>query len=71
MKNIIFDLDLTLIDSTVAELARRQRDWSLVYSLISQFVIYEGIEQVFDVIRAHEVQMCIVSTSPFAGLNGT
>lgn len=66
MKGIIFDLDLTLIDSTVAEEARIRRDWQLVYSLIPQFVLYPGIEEVFQFIRSNKPRMnvAIVSTAP-------
>lgn len=64
MKSIIFDLDLTLVDSTVAESARKARDWQLVYSLIPQFSVYEGLENVFDIIRKHTIKVCIVSTAP-------
>ncbi|MFT0416900.1 HAD family hydrolase [Bacteroides thetaiotaomicron] len=64
MKSIIFDLDLTLVDSTIAESARKAKDWQLVYSLIPQFSIYDGLENVFDIIRKHDIKVCIVSTAP-------
>ena len=63
MKSIIFDLDLTLVDSTIAESARKAKDWQLVYSLIPQFSIYDGLENVFDIIRKHDIKVCIVSLS--------
>lgn len=64
MRGVIFDLDQTLVDSTVAEDARRQRNWQYVYSLIPQFVLYPGMNQVFQYLRAHEHKVAIVSTSP-------
>ena len=66
MKGIIFDLDLTLVDSTVAEEARSRRDWQRVYSLIPQFRLYPGIESVFEYIRKNRnrVAVAIVSTAP-------
>lgn len=64
MRSIIFDLDLTLVDSTIAEQARKERNWSYVYSLIPQFKVYEGLEEVFVIIRKHSIKTCIVSTSP-------
>lgn len=64
MKNIIFDLDLTLVDSSVAESARSQRNWQQTYSLISQFTLYDGLEDVFDTIRSNNIKVCIVSTAP-------
>ncbi len=64
MKQVIFDLDLTLIDSTIAEIARSQRNWQLVYSLIPKFSLYEGMDEVFEYIRKHSITVAIVSTSP-------
>lgn len=63
-KNIIFDLDLTLVDTTVCEQGRHDRNWPLVYSLIPQCSVYEGLEKVFEIIRKHGIMTCIVSTSP-------
>ena len=66
MKGIIFDLDLTLVDSTIAENARSHRDWQRVYSLIPQFRLYPGIESVLKYIRTNRnsVAVAIVSTAP-------
>ena len=64
MRNIIFDLDLTLVDSTIAEEARHKRDWALAHSLIPKFPIYDGIEAVCEIIRNHHIPAVIVSTSP-------
>ena len=64
MKSIIFDLDLTLVDSSSAEQARSERNWQLVYSLIPQFTVYEGLEPIFDLIRKHNIKTTIVSTAP-------
>lgn len=64
MRKIIFDLDLTLVDTTVVEQARHDRNWSLAYSLIPNCIIYDGIEKILDVIRKHNIDTCIVSTSP-------
>ena len=64
MKNIIFDLDLTLVDTTVCEDARHKRNWPEAYSLIPQCRLYDGIEDIFDIIRKHKIKVCIVSTSP-------
>lgn len=64
MKGVIFDLDMTLVDSSELESARRSRDWKLVYSLIPTCHLYDGIETVFNFIRKNNVKVCIVSTSP-------
>lgn len=64
MKNAIFDLDMTLVDSSVAESARKQRNWQYVYSLIPNFVLYPGMSEVFGFIRDNGIRVAIVSTSP-------
>ncbi|MCF0186897.1 MAG: HAD family hydrolase [Bacteroidaceae bacterium] len=64
MKNVIFDLDLTLLDTTVCEEARHTRDWNKAYSLIPQCKMYDGISDVLDIIRKNNIRVGIVSTSP-------
>jgi phosphoglycolate phosphatase-like HAD superfamily hydrolase len=64
MRNIIFDLDLTLVDTTICEQSRHDRNWQQAYSLIPQCTLYNGIEDVFSIIRKFNIKTCIVSTSP-------
>lgn len=64
MRNIIFDLDLTLVDTTPLEQARAERNWQLAYSLIGECHLYEGMQEVLDVIAKHNIPAAIVSTSP-------
>lgn len=64
MKNIIFDLDLTLIDTNIAEMARSRQDWTTVYNMIPDFRLYNGMDYVFQIIRNHQINTCIVSTAP-------
>lgn len=64
MCKVIFDLDLTLVDSSIAEEARRGRNWPLVYSLIPHFKLYDGMQEVFDYLRKSEIEAAIVSTAP-------
>lgn len=66
MSAVIFDLDLTLVDSSKSEQARSKRDWPLVYSLIPSFTIYSGIREVFNFIREKNIEVAIVSTAPRA-----
>lgn len=63
-KYIIFDLDLTLVDTTLAEPYRKERDWNGAYSILPRCSIYEGLEEVFNIIRKYDIKTCIVSTSP-------
>lgn len=62
--NLIFDLDLTLVDTTPAEPYRSRKDWEGAYATLPQCTVYKGLEEVFDVIRKHGINTCIVSTSP-------
>lgn len=64
MRKIIFDLDLTLVDSSIAEEARIRRNWPLVRSLIPKFKIYDGLQDVFDFIRSNGIEVAIISTAP-------
>ncbi len=64
MRSIIFDLDLTLIDTTVLEPLRHNRQWQEAYHRIPETTMYEGISQVLDIIRKHNIPCAIVSTSP-------
>lgn len=64
MRSIIFDLDLTLIDTTCLEEARHKRDWSLAYELIPQTKMYDGMAEVLEIIRRYNIKTAIVSTSP-------
>lgn len=64
MKSIIFDLDLTLVDTSSLEESRRRREWERVYALIHTTSLYEGVREVLDIIQKHSVKVAIVSTSP-------
>ena len=45
MRSIIFDLDLTLVDTTCLEEARHERNWQKAYGLIPQTSLYKGIQE--------------------------
>lgn len=64
MKSVIFDLDLTLIDTTCLESLRHNRNWQEAYRCIPNTTMYEGIAEVLEVIRKYSIQCAIVSTSP-------
>lgn len=64
MRSIIFDLDLTLIDTTCLENLRHERKWSEVYNRIPETTMYEGMREVLDIISKHNILCSIVSTSP-------
>ena len=62
--SLIFDLDNTLVDTSLALSARSRRAWQEVYSLIPRFSLYEGMLELCDLIRTQNYNTCIVSTSP-------
>ena len=64
MKNVIFDLDLTLVDTTCLENARHARNWGEAYRLIPQTNLYDGIGSVLDIIKKNNINTTIVSSSP-------
>ena len=64
MRKIIFDLDLTLVDTTPLEQARADRNWQQAYSQIGQCKLYEGMQEVLDIIAKQSIPTAIVSTSP-------
>lgn len=63
-KNIIFDLDQTLVDTSVLESYRCTRNWKSAYNNIPQCRIYSGMVEVFQYIRDNSIKVCIVSSSP-------
>lgn len=64
VKGIIFDLDQTIIDSSIAYSYRKNRMWNDVYKLIPNFKLYEGFNDVFSVINEKNIKVCIVTNSP-------
>lgn len=61
---LIFDLDLTLVDTSIAEKYRKSRNWQMTYDLINKFSVYEGIYQILEYIRKEKIDIAIVSSSP-------
>ena len=64
MKNVVFDLDQTLVNSRVLSQYRKQRDWQRVYRMIPKTSLYAGIQEVFGFIQENAIPVCIVSTAP-------
>jgi HAD superfamily hydrolase (TIGR01509 family) len=64
MRNIIFDLDLTLVDTSCLEEFRHSKNWQEAYKHIPNTSLYEGIPEVLDILKKHNIPTAIVSTSP-------
>ncbi|MGN8035623.1 HAD family hydrolase [Chitinophaga sp. 22321] len=66
---LIFDLDQTLIDSSLAEKYRSSRNWASVYATIPKFTIYEDIIDTLQTLKGEGLKICIVTSSPSAYCN--
>ncbi len=63
MIGVIFDLDQTLIDTSLAE-PYRPGNWSMAYQQIPHFAPYDGMFDVLRQIEAENIPYCIVTSSP-------
>ena len=61
-KGIIFDLDLTLIDTSKALELRSKRQWKEVYKLIPEFSVYDGVLELIDLLKSSRLPICIVTS---------
>ncbi|WP_071884661.1 HAD hydrolase-like protein [Hymenobacter sp. APR13] len=61
---LIFDLDQTLLDSSIAEVHRKNRQWPNVYPLIPRMGVYDGIEEIFAHISRTDTKVAVVTSSP-------
>ena len=66
---LIFDLDQTIIDSSIAEPYRKVRDWPTVYSVINRFVLYPGVIDALRNFKNSGLRICIVTSSPSSYCN--
>lgn len=64
IKGVIFDLDLTLVDTSCLEEARHNRNWQEAYRLIPQTSMYPGVMETLNMIRQAGIKIAIVSTAP-------
>lgn len=62
--NLIFDLDLTLINSKIAEANRNKRLWQSVYGQIPSFTAYDGMSDVLNHLKENKIPYAIVTSSP-------
>lgn len=61
---LIFDLDQTLINSSIAEAHRNRRDWRGANSLIPQMEVYDGIAEILAYVQQKGIKAAIVTSSP-------
>ena len=63
-RGIIFDLDETIINSTVLKDYRNSRDWKSCYSNTHLTSIYEGLDDLQTYLRKQNLKVGIVTMSP-------
>ncbi len=64
IRNIIFDLDQTLADTSSAELLRKQGNWQAVYKLIPTFSMYPSMDNILKLVKDSFIGIAVVSSSP-------
>ncbi len=60
----IFDLDMTVVNSSVAEPLMKARKWSDVYKLVSEIRPYQGIAELLHELLNRCIHTAIVTSAP-------
>ena len=60
---VMFDLDFTLIDSSSITHLRQTHQHQTVYQMIPQIPVYEGIHELLQTLKAHNISIAIVTAS--------
>jgi HAD superfamily hydrolase (TIGR01509 family) len=60
---VLFDLDFTLIDSSSIAHLRQTHRQQTVYQMIPQIPVYEGIHELLQTLKAHNILIAIVTSS--------
>jgi HAD superfamily hydrolase (TIGR01662 family) len=60
---VLFDLDFTLIDSSLIAHLRQTHQQQTVYQMIPQIPVYEGIHELLQTLQAHDIPIAIVTSS--------
>ena len=61
---IIFDFDLTLVDTTGVEALRTQRRWRDVMSRLDSLEVYDGVDKLLEALHLRGQTLAIVTRSP-------
>ncbi|WP_336964108.1 HAD-IA family hydrolase [Chryseobacterium contaminans] len=64
IKGVIFDLDQTLVNSSVLEEYRSRRDWQYTYNNLHLTNLFDGIQEMLNYITENNVKIAIVTNSP-------
>ena len=63
-KLVIFDLDMTILDTSSAENARKRRGWQAAYSCIPGMTAYAGIPNLIRMLQKSGCSVAVVTSSP-------
>ena len=61
---IIFDFDLTLVDTTPVEALRAARNWRAVLAHVPRLEVYAGVHELLRDLHARDHALAIVTKSP-------
>ena len=61
---VIFDFDLTLVDTGPVEVFRAARNWGAVMTRVPTLLVYEGVHELLSDLHAMEQTLAIVTKSP-------
>lgn len=64
MMGVIFDLDQTIIDSSIAYEERKNKNWQNVYALIPKMKPYYGVIELIHKLLEYGIQVAVVTSSP-------
>jgi HAD superfamily hydrolase (TIGR01549 family) len=64
MGGILFDLDNTIVATSVASKELKEERWSDAEKLIPRFKLFDGIRELFDFLQQYNICTGVVSTSP-------
>ncbi len=64
IKLIIFDLDLTLVDSKNIKKYRDRKQWKQVFGMIASIEPYPGVRELLVDLHAKKIRIAIVTSSP-------
>ena len=64
IKGVIFDLDQTLVNSSILEEYRSKRDWQYTYNNLHLTNLFDGIQEMLNYVTENNVKIAIVTNSP-------
>lgn len=64
IRGVLIDLDLTLVNSQIAEPLRKLGRWPAVYDAIPDFSRYDGISELLIELPENGIAVCVVTSSP-------